>query len=55
MSALLGATRATLYKLVDGKPQKAMVRIGASDGTNTEISGNVQAGDEIVTGERAAQ
>ena len=55
MSALLGATRVTLYKLVDGKPQKAMVRIGASDGTNTEISGNVQAGDEIVTGERAAQ
>ena len=30
-----------------------MVRIGASDGTATEISGNIQAGDEVVTGERA--
>jgi HlyD family secretion protein len=54
VSALVGATRAAVYKLVDGKPQKTMVRIGASDGTDTEISGDVEAGDELVTGERAA-
>ncbi|MBW8811473.1 MAG: HlyD family efflux transporter periplasmic adaptor subunit [Lysobacter sp.] len=54
VSALVGATRAAVYKLVDGKPQKTMVRIGASDGTDTEISGDVKAGDELVTGERAA-
>ncbi len=54
VSALVGATRAAVYKLVDGKPQKTMVRIGASDGTDTEISGDVKAGDALVTGERAA-
>jgi HlyD family secretion protein len=54
VTALIGATRATLYKLVDGKPQPATVRIGASDGTDTEVSGDIKAGDEVVTGERAA-
>ena len=54
VSGLVGATRVAVYKLVDGKPQKTMVRLGASDGTDTEISGNVKAGDELVTGERAA-
>ncbi len=54
VSALVGATRAAVYKLVDGQPQKTMVRIGASDGTDTEISGDVKAGDQLVTGERAA-
>ena len=54
VSALVGATRAAVYKLVDGKPQRTMVRIGASDGTDTEISGDVKAGDQLVTGERAS-
>ena len=54
VSAGLGATRAAVYKLVDGKPQRTMVRIGATDGTDTEISGDVKAGDQLVTGERAA-
>jgi HlyD family secretion protein len=54
VSALVGATRVAVYKLVDGKPQKTMVRLGASDGTDTEISGDVKAGDQLVTGERAA-
>lgn len=55
VSALVGATRVTLYKLVDGSPQPVMVRVGASDGTDTEISGALEAGDLVVTGERAAQ
>jgi HlyD family secretion protein len=54
VSSMVGATRVAIYKLVDGKPQRVMVRLGASDGTDTEISGDIQAGDEVVTGERAA-
>jgi HlyD family secretion protein len=55
VSALTGARRAPLYKLVDGKPQQVQVRIGASDGTNTEVSGDIKQGDPIVTGERNAK
>ena len=55
MTALTSAKRAPLYKLVDGKPQQAQVRIGASDGTDTEVSGDIKQGDLVVTGERAAQ
>ncbi|MEO5827694.1 MAG: efflux RND transporter periplasmic adaptor subunit [Luteimonas sp.] len=54
VSGLVGATRVTVYKLVDGKAQPVMVRVGASDGTDTEISGDIKAGDQLVTGERAA-
>lgn len=54
VAGLVGATRVTVYKLVDAKVQPVMVRIGASDGTNTEISGDIKAGDQLVTGERAA-
>jgi HlyD family secretion protein len=53
VATLVGARRAPLYKLVDDKPQRVMVRIGASDGTSTEVSGNIKAGDKVVTGERA--
>ncbi len=52
---LLSARRAPVYKLVDGKPEMAMVRIGASDGTATEISGNIKDGDVLVAGERVAE
>jgi HlyD family secretion protein len=50
----LNAKRVTIYKLVDGKPQLAMVRVGASDGTATEVSGNIREGDEVISGERSA-
>ncbi len=54
LSGLLNAKRVQLYKLVDGQPQAVMVRIGASDGTSTEISGGgLKAGDAIVAGEKA--
>ena len=55
VASLVGATRVPLYKLVDGQPQRVMVRIGASDGTDTEISGAIQAGDAVITGERAVE
>ena len=54
VSNLVNAKRVQVYKLVDGKPQGVMVRLGASDGTDTEISGGgLKVGDPIVTGERA--
>ena len=52
---LVGATRATVYRLAAGQPEPVMVRVGATDGTATEISGGVQEGDLLVTGERAAR
>ena len=55
VDGLLSAKRAPVYKLVDGKPEMAMVRIGASDGTSTEVSGNIKEGDVLVAGERAAE
>ncbi len=54
LATQVGATRAPLYRLTEGTPQRVMVRVGASDGTSTEVSGALEAGDEIVTGERAA-
>ena len=56
LGALLNARRASLYRLVDGKPEAVMVRIGASDGTATEVSGGgLKEGDQIITGERAKE
>ncbi|TQM06872.1 HlyD family secretion protein [Pseudoxanthomonas sp. 3HH-4] len=55
LRTLLGAKRAPLYALVDGKPGMVQVRIGASDGTSTEVSGPVKEGDVVVVGERAKE
>ncbi|HET6397221.1 MAG TPA: efflux RND transporter periplasmic adaptor subunit [Pseudoxanthomonas sp.] len=54
LAALLSARRAVVYRLADGRPEPVQVRVGASDGSSTEISG-VAEGDLLVTGERAAQ
>ena len=55
LEAQLNAKRVTLYKLVDGKPQAVMARLGASDGSTTEVSGrNIAEGDQIISGERSA-
>jgi HlyD family secretion protein len=50
LAAMLGARRAPVYKLDDDKPEAVLVRVGASDGTHTEIAGDVREGDELVTG-----
>ncbi|KRD30158.1 RND transporter [Lysobacter sp. Root916] len=50
VAALLNARRAPLYKLVNGKPELVVVRVGASDGSWTEVSGNIQQGDEVIVG-----
>ena len=55
LRALLGAKRAPIYTLVNGKPEMVQVRIGASDGTSTEVSGGVKEGDVVVVGERAKE
>lgn len=48
---LATAKRAPVYKLVDGKPEQVTVRIGATDGTRTEIIGDGLAeGDLVIVG-----
>ena len=38
-----------------GKPQPVMLKVGASDGSSTEISGrDIKEGDLIISGERSA-
>lgn len=50
VGALVSARRAPLYKLVAGKPEAVVVRVGASDGSWTEVSGNIKEGDEVIVG-----
>lgn len=55
MVTLVTARRAPLYKRVDGKPEAVTVRVGVSDGSWTEVSGDLREGDEVIVGsERAA-
>jgi HlyD family secretion protein len=43
-----------LYVLVNGKPEKRSVKIGATDGKRTLIlSGDIKTGEAVVTGQRA--
>jgi HlyD family secretion protein len=55
LKTLLAAKRAPLYKLVAGKPERIMARLGASDGSATEVSGDIKAGDQVIVGERARE
>lgn len=50
--ARLGAgKRASVYRLVDGKPEQVTVRIGATDGTRTELLDNeLKEGDLVIVG-----
>ena len=55
LEAQLSAKRVLAYKLVGGKPQPVMLKVGVSDGSSTEISGrDIKEGDLIVSGERSA-
>lgn len=55
LDAQLSAKRVVAYKLVNGKPQPVMLKVGVSDGSSTEVSGrDIKDGDLIVSGERAA-
>ncbi len=50
IAALLGSRRAPVYKLVGGRPQAVTVRVGASDGSYTEIAGDVREGEDVIVG-----
>jgi len=50
IAALASARRAPLYLLVDGQPKQVLVRVGTSDGTSSEVSGNIRAGDTVIVG-----
>ena len=54
LDGLISARRAPLYLLVDGQQKMVMVRVGASDGSSTEVAGNLKEGDAAITGARAA-
>ncbi|MFT3693859.1 MAG: efflux RND transporter periplasmic adaptor subunit [Kofleriaceae bacterium] len=42
--------RKMLWKLVDGKPQMAMVKLGLTDGSQTQLlEGDIKAGDQLIT------
>ena len=51
LAAMASGKRAPVYRLVDGKPEAVVLRIGASDGTRTEIlNGELKEGDEVIIG-----
>lgn len=51
LGSLAAAKRAPVYKLVDGKPEQVVVRVGASDGTRTEVlGGELKEGDLVIIG-----
>ncbi len=45
-----GGGRGTVWVLVDGKPEQRQVRIGATDGSYTEILSGLREGDQVITG-----
>ncbi|MFY2764055.1 efflux RND transporter periplasmic adaptor subunit [Arenimonas sp. MALMAid1274] len=51
LRALATARRGTVWKLVDGVPTAVAVRLGASDGTVTEVGGDIAEGDQVITGQ----
>ena len=51
LASLASAKRAPVYKLVDGKPEQGVVRVGASDGSHTEVlGGELKEGDLVIIG-----
>ena len=51
LASLASAKRAPVYRLVDGKPEQVVVRVGASDGTRTEVlGGELKEGDLVIIG-----
>ena len=45
-----GMTSGVVYVLRDGKPTAVPVRVGATDGSFTQIVGPLKAGDEVIVG-----
>ena len=53
--ALVSARRAPVYVLADGQPKMVMVRVGATDGSSTEILGGLEAGVEVIVGTQSPE
>lgn len=51
LRALATARRGTLWKLVQGQPTAVAVRLGASDGTVTEVGGDIAEGEQVIIGQ----
>ena len=50
MGANLPPDQKIVWKIVDGKPKHEKIKIGVTDGTNTQlIDGDVDVGDQLVT------
>jgi HlyD family secretion protein len=43
-----------VYKLVDGKPVQAIIRVGVSDGQRTEVLDGLVEGDKVIVAEEGA-
>ncbi len=55
LQGLAGEKHATVYKLVDGRPQSVDIRVGSSDGSFTEVGdGKLVEGDKVIVGAAAA-
>ncbi|QOW20915.1 efflux RND transporter periplasmic adaptor subunit [Lysobacter ciconiae] len=50
LASLLAARRAPLYLLVAGTPKPITVRLGVSDGSWTEVAGDIAQGDQVIVG-----
>ena len=45
LANLVGARRVTVYRLEGGNPVPVQVRVGVTDGSTTEVAGNLKEGD----------
>lgn len=56
LAGLTTVRRAPLYLLINGQASSVQARIGVTDGSNTEVSGEgIEEGTIAITGERAGQ
>ena len=54
IQALFNAKRATVYVLEKGEPTAVEIRLGASDGSRSEVIGGLSAGQQVLTGSARA-
>jgi HlyD family secretion protein len=50
IQSLFNAKRATVYVLEKGEPKAVEVRLGASDGSKTEVIGGLSEGQQVIVG-----
>ena len=50
IQSLFNAKRATVYVLENGEPKAVEIRLGASDGSRTEVIGGLSEGQQVIVG-----